>query len=70
MRHWNKNHVKMILDRARARAGNGWNLLGDELKEALADQETFAIIRGQAREAVDIEAMDELYNAVHDKLNI
>lgn len=41
---------KLALKNAKARAGNGWDILGADLREALVAREIASIILGQAGE--------------------
>ena len=44
----NRNLRKYVQKRARERAGAGWTLLGEELREALEAQVALGVLMGQA----------------------
>lgn len=41
---------KIALERAKARAGKGWGLLGEQFQEALLAREAMMLVLGQAGE--------------------
>ena len=62
-KHWNdKRQVRMFVDNAIRGVGGreGWRLLVPVIRDAVISQMAFDVIRHQAREAVLVEAMDEL----------
>ena len=57
---WNRNQARMAAKQARSLAGSGWDLLGNDLREALVAREVMSIVIGQDAPSVlvaDVEAL-------------
>ena len=57
---WSKAQAREFAKRAMKRAGDGWMLLGPELREALVCQEVLLVVAGQHMETVRVADVETL----------
>jgi hypothetical protein len=59
---WSREQARIFAKRAMFRAGNGWMLLGPELREALVAREVLSIVMGQHLPTVEVSDIIALHN--------
>lgn len=63
---WDKRQVKAFVAEVWRDVGDGWAYLGKPVRRALIAERAFCVCRSQARESVDVDAMDWLLFAMLD----
>ena len=59
-RAWDKQQVRLFVRQVRKDTGDGWHWMVPAVRRALVAERAFAVVRGQARDAVRVEHMDQL----------
>lgn len=64
MAGWDDRQIKDFVRAVRAETRDGWEWLTPRVQRALIAEKAFAVVRGQARDTVEVKAMDELLFAM------
>jgi hypothetical protein len=63
-RGWDAKQVRGFVRDAKREAGDGWSMLGARVQRALIAERAFMVVRGQCRDAIAVDAMDDLLAAM------
>lgn len=65
---WTDTQIRAFAREVRGHVGGGWEWLTPEVRSAIVDAKVLAVIRGQDRSTIAVEAIDELHERLHQAL--
>lgn len=69
-RHWSDGQIRLFVKDVRKRCGDAWGWMVLDVKTAMIAEKALSVIRGQARETVEIAAIDELFHGMVEAAGI